>query len=278
VTRPRAAVVVLSRPAKWKEITGDRFIIGRMYDAEVSLVDDAVGRKHARIAWRDESAAYFVEDLGARNVTQLNGVVLRESKLADGDEIRVGDVFLRFVVGSDLEDRVARIVMERERVDPATGLATEEVFIAAIARAAEQASVEGTPLALVTARIDDFAKLRNRHGSLVTTDLQRELGRLVKIAFEDAIVAARVGEARFVIVVPRDAKDAWLAAESLVKMAEASLPEVIPYDDTTRVTISAGMASFETKLGAAALVQASEVACEEAMRLGGGRALSASDR
>lgn len=61
----------------------------------VELADERVSREHARICL-DGSAA-FVEDLGSKNGTDLNGRPLRAGEryaLADGDVLRVGDSFL----------------------------------------------------------------------------------------------------------------------------------------------------------------------------------------
>jgi phosphoserine phosphatase RsbU/P len=63
--------------------------IGRAQDSRVVLGDNSVSRNHARVAFRDGS--YWVEDLGSKNGTRLNGRLIREpAALTPGDLIEVG--------------------------------------------------------------------------------------------------------------------------------------------------------------------------------------------
>ena len=62
--------------------------IGRAQDATVRLLDDGVSRQHARL--RLETDQPWVEDLGSRNGTFVNGARIRErTRLKDGDKIQV---------------------------------------------------------------------------------------------------------------------------------------------------------------------------------------------
>jgi hypothetical protein len=68
--------------------------IGRAPECEVLLTDPNVSRTHAEI--RRRGADYVVVDLGSTNGTRVNGAGVREQRLADGDEISVGNASLRF--------------------------------------------------------------------------------------------------------------------------------------------------------------------------------------
>jgi hypothetical protein len=68
--------------------------IGRSPDSDVVLADPNVSRRHAEI--RPEMGGYVVRDLGSTNGTRVNGSVVSERRLADGDEIGVGAARLRF--------------------------------------------------------------------------------------------------------------------------------------------------------------------------------------
>ena len=64
-------------------------IIGRDETATVSIDSETVSRRHARLLLTQEAAV--LEDLGSKNGTRLNGVIVRgATALADGDEIQVG--------------------------------------------------------------------------------------------------------------------------------------------------------------------------------------------
>ena len=68
--------------------------IGRLPECEVPLNDPNVSRRHAEV--RRQGADYVVVDLGSTNGTRVNGAGVRERRLADGDEISVGNTTLRF--------------------------------------------------------------------------------------------------------------------------------------------------------------------------------------
>ncbi len=67
---------------------GRRVLAGRAPSADVRIDDPRVSRLHARIEMRDDGV--YVEDLGSRNGTSVNGVGTGGQRLATGDEIRIG--------------------------------------------------------------------------------------------------------------------------------------------------------------------------------------------
>jgi len=80
------------------------FAIGKASSANFSIDNPFVSRVHCQIRFADGS--FFLSDLGSRNGTSLNGVLLErdeESLLADGDSIILAQdvVHLRFRQGSD---------------------------------------------------------------------------------------------------------------------------------------------------------------------------------
>jgi hypothetical protein len=68
--------------------------IGRLPECDVVVSDPAVSRRHAEVRRRD--GQFVVVDLDSTNGTRVNGTGIRERVLADGDEITVGGVAVRF--------------------------------------------------------------------------------------------------------------------------------------------------------------------------------------
>ncbi len=69
-------------------IDQDVFVIGRGEECNLVLRDRAISRQHARI-WR-EGDSYYVEDLGSKNGTWVQGEQLRQPRqLVDGDRIQL---------------------------------------------------------------------------------------------------------------------------------------------------------------------------------------------
>jgi len=62
--------------------------IGRDPSNQLAILDSALSRHHCLIEWKEE--AFFLRDLDSRNGTLLNGTLLKEMPLSDGDEIKIG--------------------------------------------------------------------------------------------------------------------------------------------------------------------------------------------
>ena len=74
---------------------GRRILVGRAPSADLRLDDPRVSRLHARIEMRDDGV--FVEDLGSRNGTTVDGQTVSEPRLlAVDDEVTVGSAALVF--------------------------------------------------------------------------------------------------------------------------------------------------------------------------------------
>jgi pSer/pThr/pTyr-binding forkhead associated (FHA) protein len=70
-------------------------IVGRRHDSDFVIGDSTVSRRHA--ALHREGYAWFVEDLGSRNGTRVNGRrVHGRAVIAPGDELGFGAATARF--------------------------------------------------------------------------------------------------------------------------------------------------------------------------------------
>jgi pSer/pThr/pTyr-binding forkhead associated (FHA) protein len=74
---------------------GRRVLVGRAPTADIKVSDPRASRLHARIEVREDGV--YVEDLGSRNGTQVNGEALDGSRrLAPNDEITIGNAAIIF--------------------------------------------------------------------------------------------------------------------------------------------------------------------------------------
>jgi pSer/pThr/pTyr-binding forkhead associated (FHA) protein len=71
----------------------ESFIAGRSTEADLVLADDAVSRKHAR--FYAKRGRVWVRDLGSRNGTHVNGTVVHNHCLRDGDRLVIGSSLVR---------------------------------------------------------------------------------------------------------------------------------------------------------------------------------------
>jgi len=92
---PTLQVETADGPSQPVRLEVAEFTIGRATESALAIPSLALSRHHARILRRD--GGYVLEDRGSRNGTYLNGVAIAEPMpLADGDEIRLGDVRIVF--------------------------------------------------------------------------------------------------------------------------------------------------------------------------------------
>ena len=66
--------------------------IGRDGRNMVQLIDDQVSRRHAMVRW--DGSGYILVDLKSHNATILNGKVVTEARLAEGDKLVLGNTEL----------------------------------------------------------------------------------------------------------------------------------------------------------------------------------------
>jgi len=76
------------------QLAEDELSIGRDPSNQISLLDSLVSRRHCAV--RRDGAGFLIEDLESRNSTFVNNVPVKERRLANGDQIRVGKSILVF--------------------------------------------------------------------------------------------------------------------------------------------------------------------------------------
>ncbi|MFO0931399.1 MAG: sigma 54-interacting transcriptional regulator [Planctomycetota bacterium] len=100
-------VRIAGRTSADEVAVGARVVLGRGDEADLRLFDETASRRHAEV--RRDGDRVVVEDLASANGTRVNGARVTRAVLADGDEVAIGEVRLRFV-GGPRGDRPTRIV------------------------------------------------------------------------------------------------------------------------------------------------------------------------
>lgn len=142
-------------------------VLGRSIQATVPISDDSLSRRHARLLERD--GLWYVEDLGSRNATLLNGRVVAEpTRLHPRDEIRMAGT--RVVVLGD--DAAA----EAEAPEPGlSGILKPASELLAMESSVTRFGGEGDTLRRLTDRLKLLSEVHKALARPISTDALLEL-------------------------------------------------------------------------------------------------------
>jgi len=127
--------------------------------------------------------------------------------------------------------------------DPLTGLANRRHFIQAFEEEAARTDRQDLPMSIIFLDLDFFKKINDTHGHQMGDTVLREVSRYMQRHCRTYDTAARWGGEEFVILLPADDETkAAACAERIRGGIAAGFSAKIPFP----VTISAGVARYET--------------------------------
>ncbi|WP_295456933.1 HD domain-containing phosphohydrolase [uncultured Thiodictyon sp.] len=163
----QACLIPQTGSAKPFALDAPQCVVGREETADYFIADRRASRRHAKVLALHNR--YYVQDLGSRNGTYLNGHRIENERLAHGDLIMFGGTVFRFEMGTDLDatylkklnlDTVTSLAEAVDKKDPYTGshsLAVSKVAERiALALGLDQAAAERVRIA---GRLHDIGKI-----------------------------------------------------------------------------------------------------------------------
>lgn len=207
-------------------LEGKELVVGRATTAGIVIPDSRVSRQHARFVLRD--GGWWVEDLGARNRTLLNGVpVERPAMLHAGDRIEVGDAVLRLLDDGPAAPATAPVAVPDARtstgVDPANADSARMSTINKIHRALADSLSLAELLDLILARCFDVLQpeeglimLRGRDGILATAASRRRDAGAAPVVVPRRLVDEVMGKGKPALVLDAAYDDRFTGSVSMV--------------------------------------------------------------
>jgi pSer/pThr/pTyr-binding forkhead associated (FHA) protein len=117
-----ASIIIMSGSKNdYYPLTQSPVVIGRSENLPVQVLDEYVSRKHLQIRFDTDSGRYAARDLNSKHGAFLNNrKIARETKLTDGDQIRIGDTTILFTDQNftSREDAIAHFKKRGERSRP----------------------------------------------------------------------------------------------------------------------------------------------------------------
>jgi len=92
-------VPLISPESFWPEsfpLTEMEYFLGRLPSSNMVSTNDSVSRQHARLVYYENQ--WYVEDLGSRNGTYLDGQPIVSTTLSDGQILQTGDHWFAFTL------------------------------------------------------------------------------------------------------------------------------------------------------------------------------------
>jgi two-component system cell cycle response regulator len=245
----RGELMAVPIPLERSQVT-----IGRALEADVRINDLRASRLHARINsttdTQTDETVYSITDLTSTNGTLLNGELISEAPLNDGDKIVIGDHLFRFDMLDEIDREFQQQIHRLLAHDELTGLLTSKSFFSELRREAARAQAEARPFCVLMMDLDHFKEVNDTYGHLVGSKTLEKTGHVIKQALRAGDVAARFGGEEFAAFLLDANYAQGLVAAERVRAAIANHEFSATRQDspqtaaTHRITISIGVAAF----------------------------------
>ncbi|HLK37655.1 MAG TPA: GGDEF domain-containing protein [Polyangiaceae bacterium] len=239
-----ACVIVIYGPdlGKRLQLGTAPFEIGRSAGNDLFLDQESISRHHARIAF--DGKQYWVSDLNSTNGTFVNDEPIREQRLRDGDQIRVGRSILKFMTGENIEVHYHEEIYRLMTVDGLTQAYNRRYFDEALEREFNRSKRYQRALSLIMMDIDHFKQVNDTHGHLAGDGLLRQIAGAVKPRLRAQDIFGRTGGEEFGVLLPEIGLDgATTTAEKVRGIVEAT---PVRFDQQLlRCTVSLGVATLQ---------------------------------
>jgi diguanylate cyclase (GGDEF)-like protein len=218
------------------------FEIGRSSTNDLFIDQESISRHHARISF--DGSSYWISDLGSTNGTFVNDEPVREQRLRDGDQVRIGRSILKFMTGENVEVHYHEEIYRLMTVDGLTQIFNRRYFNEALEREVNRSRRYARVLSLVVFDIDHFKKINDTYGHLVGDSALRLISTAVKPRLRREDIFARVGGEEFAVLLPEIAIDgARVIAEKIRSIVQGT--PMKHEQEYIRCTVSLGVATLD---------------------------------
>ena len=251
-TKTPPCLVLLVGPAayigkQWPIMTPD-MIIGRAATSHIFVDDRSVSKAHARVIFSQGEVSII--DMESTNKTVINEqpiAPLVPRKLANNDQIKVGNVIFKFLEKGSLEALSNQATFDRSQIDALTGAYNKGALLTTGPESFKRARVLRQSVAVLAFDIDFFKKVNDTYGHPAGDYVLKELASVVSkklIRSEDYF--ARYGGEEFVIILHNNSMQ--LALEVGERIRQTIEAHKFIFEGThIPVTISIGVAALSTE-------------------------------
>jgi diguanylate cyclase (GGDEF)-like protein len=258
-------------------LTNNEMTIGRDPSAEISISDQSVSRKHAKVT--KEGNKVRLTDLGSSNGTDVNGKRLATGDsviLAKEDMIKLGNSIFKFLPAGELEIIFYGNLGSAAHTDPLTKIYNKGYLLEALEAEFKRHKALHNDLSLVFFDLDHFKKVNDTYGHDAGDYVLREFCALIRsLHARPKDVFARYGGEEFVLILSNT--NANTAAELAEKIRNSVETHAFIYEGKRlAVTTSLGVAELRADIESAqTLLKSADKALYQAKQSGRNRVVVA---
>jgi two-component system cell cycle response regulator len=180
-------------------ITQSPFSMGRHPTNQLPIDDDSISRFHARFVC--ENGEYYVEDLGSRNGTFIQGKRITRIAINDDDWVQLGArVSFRFALTDFRQEGLLRKLYESSTRDALTGAYNRRHFEDRLRAEIAFAVRHATDCGLLLLDLDHFKRVNDTHGHPAGDEVLRHLAVIAGRTLRAEDVFARFGGEEFAVI------------------------------------------------------------------------------
>jgi diguanylate cyclase (GGDEF)-like protein len=229
-----------------KALVSREMVIGRSSSADWHIDDGITSRTHALIVYdnHDDPGAMprcYVEDLGSRNGTELNGKPIEgKTRLVERDRLLVGSTVIGFFVRDSEELQNEMSLYHSATRDPLTGLENRRQMVANLKGMMAKTSLGQRTLAFLLLDLDLFKQVNDTHGHDVGDEALKHVASIIRQTVREVDKTARWGGEEFAVIMPNvTASTAVRVAENLRRTIQAQ--PLMTSQGSVELTISIGV-------------------------------------
>lgn len=175
-------------------------VIGRSSKVDIQIDEESISRSHAVIDNYGDSVV--ARDLESTNGTYVNDNQVREKKLMDGDQIKIGRTIFKFLSGSNVEAQYHDEIYKLTTTDGLTQIYNKRYFLKEMEREMSRSLRYDRELTLVMLDIDHFKAINDTYGHLAGDHILRQVARRIKDHIRRDDVFGRYGGEEFILMLP----------------------------------------------------------------------------
>lgn len=247
-------------------LTQPEMTIGRDPSADISITDQSISRKHAKVLKQGDRVV--LTDLGSANGTLVNDQRIGSGDsrtLAKEDMIKMGNTILKFLPAGELEILFYGNLGSAAHTDALTKIYNKRYLLEALDAEFKRAKALHADFSILFFDLDHFKKVNDTHGHDAGDHVLREFAQLIRTGhLRPKDVFARYGGEEFVVLLGNT--NATQALEIAERIRAAIETHPFLYEGKRLpVTTSLGVAELRTGIDTAqALMKLADQALYEA--------------